>query len=91
MSFPYAVYIMQNAGLDEAQAGIKIVGEIPITSGMHIIPPYGRKRRETNEPLDEGEKGECKDWLKTQHLENKIMASVPITSWQMDGETMETV
>ena len=32
-----------------------------------------------------------KSWLKTQHSENKIMASGPITSWQIDGETMETV
>ena len=30
-------------------------------------------------------------WLKTQHSENKIMASSPITSWEIDGETMETV
>ena len=32
-----------------------------------------------------------KSWLKTQHLKTKIMASGPITSWQIDGETMETV
>ena len=32
-----------------------------------------------------------KSWLKAQHLENKIMASGPITSWQIDGETVETV
>ena len=37
----YAEYIMRNAGLDEAQAGIKISGEISITSDMHH--PYGRK------------------------------------------------
>ena len=35
----YAEYIMQNAGLDEAQAGIKIVGEISITSDTHMTPP----------------------------------------------------
>ena len=39
----YAEYIMRNAGLEEAQAGIKIVGEISITSNMQMIPPYGRK------------------------------------------------
>ena len=39
----YAKYIMRNAGLEEAQAGIKIVGEISITSNMQMIPPYGRK------------------------------------------------
>ena len=32
-----------------------------------------------------------KSWLKTQHWKTKIMASGPITSWQIDGETMETV
>ena len=32
-----------------------------------------------------------KSWLKAQHSENKIMTSGPITSWQIDGETMETV
>ena len=32
-----------------------------------------------------------KNWLKTQHSKKKIMAASPITSWQIDGETMETV
>ena len=41
------------------------------------------------EPLDEGEREEWKSWLKTQH--SKIMASGPITSWQVDGKTIETV
>ena len=35
----YAEYIMRNAGLEEAQAGIKIVGELSITSHMHMTPP----------------------------------------------------
>ena len=47
--------------------------------------------RETKEPLDEGERGEWKRWLKTQLKKMKIMASRPITSWQIDEETMETV
>ena len=42
-------------------------------------------------PLDEGERGGEKSWLETQHEKTKIMASSPITSWQIDGETMETV
>ena len=63
----YAEYIMRNAGLDEAQAGIKLLGEIWITSDMH---PYGRKWRRTKEPLDESERGEWKSWLKAQHSEN---------------------
>ena len=40
-------------GLEEAQAGIKIAGEILITSDMQMTPPYGRKQRRTKEPLDE--------------------------------------
>ena len=52
---------------------------------------YGRKQRGTKEPLNESERGEWKIWLKTQHSKAKIMASGPITSWQIDGETVETV
>ena len=51
----------------------------------------GRKQRRTKEPLDESERGEWKNWLKVQHSETKIMISGPITLWQIDGETMETV
>ena len=39
----YAEYIIQNAGLDKAQAGIKFSGEIPITSDMQITPPLWQK------------------------------------------------
>ena len=39
----YAEYIMRNAGLDEAQAGIKIAGEISITSDMQMTPPIWQK------------------------------------------------
>ena len=60
----YAEYLMWNAGLDKAQAGIKIAREISITSDMQMTPLYGRKRR-TKEPLDESERGEWKSWLKT--------------------------
>ena len=45
----YAVYIMQNAGLEEAQAGIKIPGEISITSDMQMTPPLWQKvKRNSN-------------------------------------------
>ena len=62
---------------------------IYLISGRHH--PYGRKWRRTKEPLDEIERGEWKNWLKTQHSKNKVTASGPITSWQIDGETMEAV
>ena len=91
---------MRNARLDEAQVGIKIAGRninnlryllrlIYLNYNLRWHHPYGRKWRETKEPLDESKRGEWKSWLKIQHSEN--MASSPITSWQMDGETLETV
>ena len=46
------------------------------------------KQKGTKEPLDESERGEWKSWLKTQHSKTKIMASAPIISWQIDGETV---
>ena len=51
---------------------------------------YGRKWRETKESLDEKEKSE-KAVLKLNVQKTKIMASGPITSWQIDGEAVETV
>ena len=45
----------------------------------------------TKEPLDKGERGEWKSRLKTQHQKTKIMASGPITSWEIDGGKVETV
>ena len=55
----YAEYIMRNAGLDEAQAGMKIARRniISITSDMQMTLPYGGKQR-TKEPLDESEREE---------------------------------
>ena len=47
---------MRNTGLEEAQAGIKISGEISITSDMQMTP-HGRKQRRTKESLDESERG----------------------------------
>ena len=56
---------MRNAGLDEAQAGIKIAGR-----NINNLR-YGRKWRRTKETLDESERGDWKSWLKIQHSENK--------------------
>ena len=69
----------------------RLLGEISITSDTQVIPPYGRMRRRTKVPLDESEKGEQKVGLKLNIPKTKIMASGPITSWQIDGETVETV
>ena len=51
----------------------------------------GRKWRRTKEPLDESERGKEKADLKLNIQRTKIKASGPITSWQIDGKTMETV
>ena len=61
----YAEYIMWNAGLDEAQAGIKTVGR-----NINNLR-YGWKCKGTKEPLDENERGKWKSWLKTQHLKKE--------------------
>ena len=63
---------MQNAWLDEAQAGIKIarrnINNLRYADDMTLFAC--RKQRGTKEPLDESERGERKIWLKTQHSEN---------------------
>ena len=87
----YAEYIKWNAGLDEAQAGIKIVG---INQQLQICRWYhsnARSQRGTKEPLDEDERGAWKSWFKAQHSKTKILASGPITSWQIEGEKVEAV
>ena len=55
----YAEYIMRNAGLEEAQAGIKYLqGQISTTSDMQMTPSLWQKVSRTKEPLDENERGE---------------------------------
>ena len=56
-----------------------------------MTPPLCRKWKRTKEPLDQSERGEWKVGLKLNIQKTKIMASGPITSWQIDRETMETV
>ena len=80
---------MQNAGLDDSQAGIKSVRRN--INNLRYAVSNGRKWRRTKELLDEGKKGEWKSWLKLNIQKTKIMASGSITSWQIDGEKVETV
>ena len=83
---------MRNAGLAEAQAGIKIAGKninnLRYADDTIIM---AEKRRRTKGPLDESEKESEKVGLKLNIQKTKIMASGPITSWQIDGETMGAV
>ena len=88
----YAEYIMRNAGLDEAQAGIKIAGRninnlryaddtTLMAESEEELKSFLRKVKEESE----------KTGLTLNIQTTKIMASSPITSWQIDGETMEAV
>ena len=82
---------MRNAGLDEAQAGIKIAGrninnlrytdETTLMAESKELKSLLMKVKEESEKLG----------LKLNIQETKIKASGPITSWQIDGESMETV
>uniref|UniRef100_A0A8B9WGJ3 RNA-directed DNA polymerase n=1 Tax=Bos mutus grunniens TaxID=30521 RepID=A0A8B9WGJ3_BOSMU len=88
----YAEYIMRNAGLEEAQAGIKIVGK---NINNFIYADDTTLREESEKGLKSSlmkvkEESE-KVGLKLNIQKTKIMASGPITSWQIDGETVETV
>ena len=82
---------MRNAGLDQAQAGIKIAGrnitnlryaeDTTLTAESEELKCLLLKVKEESEKVG----------LKLNIQETKIMASSPITSWQIDGETLETV
>ena len=88
----YAEYIMRNAGLEEAQAGVKIVGRNTINLRYADDTTLMAESEEELKSLLMKVKEESgKSWFKTQHSKMKIMASSPITSWQIDGETMATV
>ena len=65
--------------------------EISITSEIQMTPPLWQKWRRTKKPVGESERGEWKSWLKAQLSENEDHGICPITSWQIDGETVETV
>ena len=83
---------MRNAGLDEAQAGIKIAGEISITVRYAEDTAFIAESKEELKGLLMKVKEESeKVGLKLNFQKTKIMASGPITSWQIDGETVETV
>ena len=82
---------MRNAGLEEAQAGIKISGRNINSLRYAHDTTLLQKVKNNKVPLDEGETGELKVGLKLNIQKTKIMASGPITSWQIDGETVEIV
>ena len=88
----YAEYIMWNARLDETQAGIKIarrnINNLRYADDITLMAESeGELKSLLMKVKEESEKAS----LKLNIKKTKIMASGPITSWQIDGETMETV
>ena len=88
----YAGYIMQSARLDEAQVGINTAGRNInklryADDSTHMAEREGKLQSLLMKVKEESEKV----GLKLNIQKTKIMASHPITSWQIEGETMETV
>jgi len=88
----YAEYIMRNAGLDEAQAGINIarrnISNLWYADDTILMAESEEKLKSLLMRVKEETE---KVGLKLNIQKTKVMASGPITSWQIDGETMETV
>ena len=83
---------MQNAGLDEAQAGIKIAGRnINNLRNADDTTLMAEREEELNSLLIKVKEESEKVGLKLNIQKTKIMACVPVTSWQIGGETVETV
>ena len=88
----YTEYIMGNAGLDEAQAGIKIAGKnINNLRYADDTTLMAESEEEIKSLLMKVKVESEKVGLKLNIQKTKIMASGPITSWEIDGETVETV
>ena len=88
----YAEYINRNVGLDEAQAGIKNAGRnISNFRYADDTTLMAESEEELKSLLMKVKEEREKAGLKLNTQKTKIMASSPITSWQINGETMETV
>ena len=87
----YAQYIMRNTGLDEAQAGIKIAGRNINNLRYADDTTLMAESKELKKLLMKVKEESEKVGLKLNIQKTKIMSSRPITSWQLDGETVETV
>ena len=83
---------MRNAGLEEAQAGIKIAGRnINNLRYADDTTPMAESEEELKSLLMKVKQESEKVGLRLDSQKTKIMASGPITSWQIDGETVETM
>ena len=88
----YAEYFIRNTGLDEAQAGIKIarrnMNNLRYADDITLM---AEREEELKSLLMQVREDSENSGLNLNILKTKIMASSPITSWQIDGETVETV
>ena len=92
MSGLYSEYIMRNTGLDKAQAGIKVAGRnINNLRYADDTTLMAKSEEELKSLLMKVKEESEKVGLKLNIQKTKIMASGPITSWQIDGVTVETV
>ena len=87
----YAEYIMRNAGLEEAQARIKIAGRNINSLGYADDTTFMAESEEELKSLLKVKEESEKVVLKLNIQKTNIMASGPLTSWDIDGETVETV
>ena len=88
----YAEYIMRNAGLEEAQAGTKIVARnINNLRYADDTTLMAEREEELKSLLMKVKEESEKVGLKLNIQKTKIMASSPTTSWEIDGETVQTV
>ena len=87
----YAEYIIRNAGLDETQAGIKIARRNINNLGYADDTTLMAESEELKSLLMKVKEESEKVGLKLNIQKMKIMASSPITSWQIDGEAVETM
>ena len=87
----YAEYIMGNAGLEEAQAGIKTAGRNINNLRYADATTLMAENKEQKSLLMKVKEESEKDGLNLNIQKTKIMASSSITSWQIDGEIVETV
>ena len=87
----YAEYIMRNTGLEEAQAGVKIAGRNINNLRYADDTILTAESKEQKSLLMKVKEESEKVGFRLNIQKTKIMASGPITSWQIDGETVETV
>ena len=69
----------------------RLPGELSVTSDMQTTPPLWQKVKKTKEPLDESERGDWKNWLKTQHSKNLDHGNLSHHFMAIDGDTMKAV